>query len=135
MTRTDRDNFYALTGAIIREWVTLEQLLSLWLIDLPTGKLAHSMLRLGRKATLKQILADASPAGGQDFLRAHSAPVMDIASVGAMTLSGRATRASSALQTGTACSRLRAAILNSRRKWVGSVSRSRSATSPASSTK
>ena len=29
----------------------------------------------------KQILADASPAGGQDFLRAHSAPVMDIASV------------------------------------------------------
>jgi hypothetical protein len=34
MTRTDRDNFYALTGEIIREWVTLEQLLSLWLIDL-----------------------------------------------------------------------------------------------------
>lgn len=32
--RSDRDNFYSLTGEIIREWVKLEQLLSLWLTDL-----------------------------------------------------------------------------------------------------
>jgi hypothetical protein len=32
--RSDRGHFYSLTGEIIREWVTLEQLLSLWLTDL-----------------------------------------------------------------------------------------------------
>jgi hypothetical protein len=30
----DGDNFYALTGEMIREWVNLEQALSLWLTDL-----------------------------------------------------------------------------------------------------
>jgi hypothetical protein len=30
----DGDNFYALTGEMIREWVNLEQSLSLWLTDL-----------------------------------------------------------------------------------------------------
>lgn len=32
--RSDQGNFYALTGEIIREWVKLELLLSLWLTDL-----------------------------------------------------------------------------------------------------